>query len=65
LHTPRRRAAADTDNMTVRDGGDDISELVEEEVCMMIEDWRTLVISCHGPPWSSVSKIVQIIRRCL
>ncbi|MHA2034624.1 MAG: hypothetical protein ACTSX3_04965 [Candidatus Thorarchaeota archaeon] len=31
--------------MTVRDGGDDISELVEE-VCMMIEDWRTLVMSC-------------------
>ncbi|MHA1247347.1 MAG: hypothetical protein ACTSPE_08490 [Candidatus Thorarchaeota archaeon] len=32
--------------MTVRDGGDGISELVEEEVCMMIEDWRTLVMSC-------------------
>ncbi|MGQ4871202.1 MAG: hypothetical protein ACP6IT_05135 [Candidatus Thorarchaeota archaeon] len=32
--------------MTVRDGGDDISELVEEEVYMMIEYWRTLVMSC-------------------
>ncbi|MHA1246531.1 MAG: hypothetical protein ACTSPE_04335 [Candidatus Thorarchaeota archaeon] len=32
--------------MMERDGGDDISELVEEEVYMMIEDWRTLVMSC-------------------
>ncbi|MHA1245832.1 MAG: hypothetical protein ACTSPE_00620 [Candidatus Thorarchaeota archaeon] len=32
--------------MIGRDGGDDISELVEEEVCMMIEYWRTLVMSC-------------------
>ncbi|MHA1216455.1 MAG: hypothetical protein ACTSPE_07785 [Candidatus Thorarchaeota archaeon] len=50
--------------MTVRDGGDDISELVVEEVCMMIEYWRMLVMSCHGVSWPSVSKIVQIIRRC-
>ncbi|RLI48905.1 MAG: hypothetical protein DRO73_07895 [Candidatus Thorarchaeota archaeon] len=56
LHTPGRRAA-DTVNMTVRGGGGDISELVEE-VCMMIEYWRTLVMSCHGVHWSSVSKIV-------
>ncbi|MHA1653940.1 MAG: hypothetical protein ACTSYX_08580 [Candidatus Thorarchaeota archaeon] len=31
--------------MMGRDCGDDISELVEE-VCMMIEYWRTLVMSC-------------------
>ncbi|MHA1858241.1 MAG: hypothetical protein ACTSUU_02225 [Candidatus Thorarchaeota archaeon] len=57
-HTPGRRAAADTDNMTVRDSIYNISELVEEEVCMMIEDWRTLVMSCHGVSWSSVFNIV-------
>ncbi|RLI49627.1 MAG: hypothetical protein DRO73_05765 [Candidatus Thorarchaeota archaeon] len=32
--------------MMGRDGGDDISEVVEEEVCMTIEYWRTLVMSC-------------------
>jgi len=53
-HTPGGRAA-DTDNMTVRGGGDDISQLVEE-VRMMIEDWRRLVMSCS---WGALVISVQ------
>ncbi|RLI48367.1 MAG: hypothetical protein DRO73_09465, partial [Candidatus Thorarchaeota archaeon] len=41
-----RRAAADTGSTMGKDGGEDISEMVEEEVCMMMEYWRTLVMSC-------------------
>ncbi|MHA1734826.1 MAG: hypothetical protein ACTSV8_00450 [Candidatus Thorarchaeota archaeon] len=58
VHTIGRRGATGTDNMTVRDSIDNIDELVEE-VCIMMEYWRMLVMSCRGVHWSSVSKYLD------